>query len=1042
MKHNPMRADDVVTGRRCRREARRWLLTLWLSLLAGTFTCADDGNTTAAGGRAIDFGRDVFPLLKRHCFECHGTGKQKSGLRLDAKSLAFKGGENFSSLIRPGRSAESVLIRVVAGLEDGFLMPPNSTGKPTLTTDEIGLLRRWIDQGAKWPEDVGTQPDDPLKHWSYQPVLRPALPTMNAARPIDHFIRARLSRSGLSPSPAAEPRTLIRRLSFDLRGVPPTSAEVAEFLADCEASTGVEGAYGRLVNRMLESPQLGERWARHWLDIAHYADTHGFERDQRRDNAFHFRDYVIRAFNADKPYDQFLREQIAGDVIAPDDRDAITATGFLAAGPYDFVGQVETRSDVLRRAARADDLNDIVAQVMTATVGVTVHCARCHDHKLDPITQREYYSIWAVFAGVKRGDRDINDRAAREVAARQQQIQSRQTELAAAIGKLSPSGLSVADIVSGGDGRGTQTKGLGLHPVKGTLIREKFGFHNGAVANQFVRTASKFVDGVVIPDGGPNSSVPVPVSSTGLVLKDIPDTSAAAWDAIRNGPVNSMHTTKIDGIDYDAADRTMLTLHANAAVTFDLAAIREASNSRAMRFRATVGNAGNPDRQTADFHLYVDGVLKKRRLKIERQSKGFSLDVALSVTARFLTLVATDGGDGIGSDQIFLGDPLLVPEERPDLTVEQRQELAALRAEQTQLKTELAALPSPQKVYALVTEQPVTTKLLKRGDPEQPLTEVTPGTIHCLPMLSADFGANELPEGQRRKLLADWITHPENPLTRRVIVNRLWQHHFGVGLVDTPSDFGRGGGKPTHPELLDWLADELLHPSDPAAKSWSLKHIHRLIVTSGTYRQRSDWKPAGSTIKSGSQVDPQSLDASNRWLWRMTARRLDAESLRDSVLSVSGKLNGTMHGPGYRDFEHQEEYAPVYRYVTADSPELWRRSIYRFVVRTTPQQFLTALDCPDPANLTPTRNVTTTALQALALFNNEFMLRQSGYLAERVATEAGASRAAQIRRAFELTFGRAPTPQEASAAEGLAEQQGMAAVCRGLLNANEFLYVD
>ena len=1026
-----LRHDRLLTSK----HRRFWRPAVLLILFVATSAVAQKPDE-----RSIDFARDVFPLLKQHCFECHGAGKQKSSLRLDVKSLAFKGGENFPSLIKPGHSAESVLIRVVAGLEDGFLMPPNSNGKPTLTIDEIARVRRWIDQGAKWPDDVGTQLDDPLKHWSYQSVKRPALPAIgptNATRPIDQFIRARLSQAGLSPSPAAEPRTLIRRLSFDLRGLPPTPAEVSEFLTDCEPPLGLEGAYGRLVNRMLESPHVGERWARHWLDIAHYADTHGFERDQRRDNAFHFRDYVIRAFNADKPYDQFLREQIAGDIIAPDDRDSITATGFLAAGPWDFVGQVEARSDVLKRAARADDLNDIVAQVMTATVGVTAHCARCHDHKLDPITQREYYSLWAVFAGVKRGDRDINDRAAREVVARKQQVEKRLTELAAAIGKLSPSGLSVADIVGGGDGRGTQTKGLGLHPVKGTLTREKFGFHNGAVANQFVRTASKFVDGVVIPDGGPNRSLPVPVSSTGLVLKDIPDTSAAAWDAIRNGPVNSMHTTKIDGIDYDAPSRTMLTLHANAAITFDLAAIRDASGSRVMRFRATVGNAGNPDRQTADCHVYVDGELKERRLKFERQSKGLAVDVELPVTSRFLTLVATDSGDGIGSDQIFFGDPLLVSDELPDLSVEQRQELATLRAEQTKLKAELAALPSPQKVYALVTESPAPTTILKRGDPEQPSTEVTPGTIHCLPMLTADFGANDLPEGQRRRMLADWITHPDHPLTRRVIVNRLWQHHFGVGLVDTPSDFGRGGGKPTHPELLDWLADELLHPSDPTAKPWSLKHIHRLIVSSETYRQRSD-----VTSRPSAAVDPNSLDASNRWLWRMSARRLDAESLRDAVLSVSGKLNRTMFGPGYRDFDYQEEYAPVYRYVTADSPDLWRRSIYRFVVRTTPQQFLTALDCPDPANLTPTRNVTTTALQALALFNNEFMLRQSGYLAERVASEVGTSRADQIRRAFELTFGRSPTAQEATAAERLAVQQGLSAVCRGLLNANEFLSVD
>ncbi|MCA8995150.1 MAG: DUF1553 domain-containing protein, partial [Planctomycetaceae bacterium] len=284
---------------------------------------------------------------------------------------------------------------------------------------------------------------------------------------------------------------------------------------------------------------------------------------------------------------------------------------------------------------------------------------------------------------------------------------------------------------------------------------------------------------------------------------------------------------------------------------------------------------------------------------------------------------------------------------------------------------------------------------------------------------------------ERRAALARWITHPDNPLVRRVIVNRLWQWHFGTGLVDTPSDFGYGGGRPSHPELLDWLADEL------ARRNWSLKAMHRLIVTSDTYKQVSTVGEPRAL-----KVDPTKIDADNRLLWRQNPRRIEAEAIRDSVLSVSGKLNPERGGPGFEDFEYQDAYAPIYTYITADEPELWRRSIYRYRVRTTPDRFLTTFDCPDPANLTPQRLTTTTPLQSLALYNNDFMLRQARYFAERLEREVGNDSNAQVQRAFELAFGRHPTPQETSLSTDFVDKQGLFTFCRSLFNANEFLYVD
>ncbi|MEZ6110593.1 MAG: DUF1553 domain-containing protein [Pirellulaceae bacterium] len=291
-------------------------------------------------------------------------------------------------------------------------------------------------------------------------------------------------------------------------------------------------------------------------------------------------------------------------------------------------------------------------------------------------------------------------------------------------------------------------------------------------------------------------------------------------------------------------------------------------------------------------------------------------------------------------------------------------------------------------------------------------------------------------EGDRRAALAAWITHPDNPLTRRVIVNRMWHHHFGRGIVETPSDFGFGGARPTHPELLDWLAGQLL------ANAWSLKSLHRMMVTSQAYRQHSYPGALSDDAVNKGAVNPWDIDADNRWLWRMNPRRLDAESLRDTVLSITGKLNPHMFGPGYRDFTYQEAYAPIYTYITPNSPDMWRRSIYRFVVRSTPHRFMTTLDCPNPANLTPRRLQTTTALQSLAMLNNDFMLKQAEYLAKRISTEVGDESSGQVERAFQLVFARRPTADEHAASLKLIDETGLFQFCRMLLNANEFVYID
>ncbi|HEY1051855.1 MAG TPA: DUF1553 domain-containing protein [Prosthecobacter sp.] len=986
--------------------------------------------TTAA--QAVDFERDIRPLLQERCVECHGEKKQKGELRLDAKPFAFKGGHDGAAIVAGSSSTSRLYLRLVT-TDGDERMPPK--GEP-LTSAQMSAVKEWIESGAVWPEsavDRAALTDKRLGHWAWQPIV-----PSSKAQSIDDFVRAELAKRNLQLSSAADARKLIRRLTFDLHGLPPTPEEVEAFVNDRNPR-----AYEKLVDRLLASPRHGERYARHWLDIAHYADTHGFERDQRRDNAWHYRDYVIDAFNADKPYDQFLREQIAGDVMAPDDPQSVAATGFLAAGPWDYVGQVETKSDALRRAARALDLDDMVTQVMTACCGVTVNCARCHDHKLDPISQREYYSLWAVFAGLKRGDRELDTKRAQQRVALASDLAATTKE----ISKLAGTSLDLADMVGGGDGTGSGQDGLGIPVQNGQAMTEMLGYFKDLQPNRFERprlpeklkAPAGFVDGVVLPNG----RTPVPISSTKLFAQDVPATSGHTWDAVRNGHLSAQVSKTLGGIDYSQKGRSMLGLHANSAVTFDLDAVRHHFGYDALRFTATGGFGAKQSEAAslADVSVYVDGKLVFRRLKLTKDAV-VPIDLELAERARFLTLMATDGGDGIGSDLLFFGDPLLHPmRDENQVAAADVANLKALRDKEARLRRDVAALQHSSKVYGVIAEAAPPVFVLKRGDVESPAEEsVAPTSLALVRGLKSEFGTGDMPEGERRKALAAWITDARNPLTRRVIVNRLWHWHFGQGIINTPSDLGLGGSKPSHPEMLDWLAEELLRGG------WSLKHLHKLIVMSETYRQRSDGVvengSAGKTTLHASNT-PSLLDSGNRLLWRQNPHRLEAEMLRDAVLAVSGKLNvQAMGGPGFADFNYTEGYAPVYQHITADKPELWRRSIYRFVTRSTPQRFLTTLDCPDPANLTPARLTTTTALQSLALFNNDFVLRQSRYFAERLRREAGGETGAQVRRAYQLAFGREPGIEELRLATAFIEAGDLFAFCRSILNSNEFVYVD
>ncbi|MCA9089442.1 MAG: DUF1553 domain-containing protein [Planctomycetaceae bacterium] len=985
-------------------------LVIWFTMLLAWPVVAQQ----LCAEQPVDFQSQVAPLIVEHCIRCHSAGIDKGDISLATAEDLVSGGH-----VVPGEPENSYLLDLISVAEDQTADMPKEG--PPLSVAQVELIRRWIAEGAKWPENLVLREKSRADEtwWAFQslaevqPPAVASLPEAWSHNPVDRFIYAELAKRNLSPSRPASRRELIRRLSFDLHGLPPGPDDVSAFVSDTDPD-----AYIKLVDRMLASPRYGERYARHWLDIAHYADTHGFERDQRRNNAWRYRDYVISSLNSDKPYDRFLQEQIAGDVLWDSD-EALVATGFLAAGPWDFVGQVEARSDVLRRSARALDLDDMVTQVITSTMAMTVNCARCHDHKLDPITQQEYYQLWAVFAGVNRGDRKLGESKLNELQARRSQIRTE-------IDRLSP-GLDLADIVGGGDGRGRGKVGAGLDPRTGKPSSGPMGYLSDIQVNTFAASENRFVDGVFVPQSTKDQAG-ISISSTGLVLAQLTGADGKAWDAIRNGPVNSQHSPILSEVDFTANGQRLLGLHANAGITFDLAEVRKELGKPLLRLTTQVGYFGHLNESSfADARVLLDGQVAAEFLKLKRADGLQDVDLAIPESVRFLTLLSTDGGNGIGMDQIGFGN-LRIKSDEASQSEEQRQRLRELQQDKAELDSQIAAIGT-SKVYSIVpVESPPEVRVLRRGDPESQVGEpLAPGGLSALGMLNCDFGTTDMPEGERRAALARWITDPGNPLTSRVIVNRLWHWHFGQGIVDTPSDFGYGGGRPSHPELLDWLAAELRR------QNGSLKAMHRLILSSAAYQQSSLASPENPALQS---------DSDNRLLWRQNAHRIEAEAIRDAVLSVSGKLNLQAGGPGFEDFQYQEAYAPIYTYITADKPELWRRSVYRYIVRTTPDQFLATLDCPDPANMTPARLTTTTPLQSLALYNNAFMLQQAQYFADRLVSEVGDEPPKQVQRAFLLAFGRLPATQEEQLAVRFIEQEGLFAFCRSVFNANEFVYVD
>ena len=789
-----------------------------LAALLATFAAAADAEP-------VDFSRDIQPLLAKRCVACHGPDTQEAGLRLDDRAGATSELESGSRAIVPGTTAESEILARITSTDPDLQMPPEG---PRLSPAQVDMVRQWIDEGAEWKE-----------HWAFRPLARPVVPAHDGSdlpprNPIDAFIAAGLARRGLSPPQPADARTLLRRVTYDLTGLPPSEQDVRDFLADTSP-----GAWERVVDRLLASPHYGEKWARHWLDLVRYADTNSFERDGDKPHAWRYRDYVIRSLNDDKPYDQFVIEQLAGDELPDPSSDALIATGFYRLGTWD-----DEPADRLQ--ARYDWFDDIVATTGQAFLGLTINCARCHDHKIDPLTQRDYYAMLAFFHNITpMGDRQMNP---------------------------------------------------------------------------------AFIERAIAADG-----------------------------------------QSVNDAQYQAEDLARRRAEARRNVEEIEKRVREQGEQ-------VLDDLAKQDR----------AALKKRVAELEQEHAG---------TAKAL-VVSEHGPRAPDTFVFYRGNPHA--EATPENGVE-----------------------------------PAFPEILKAPAPVIP----TPAA-----------GARS---SGRRMALARWIASPDNPLTARVMVNRIWQHHFGRGIVRSSSNFGFAGDPPTHPELLDWLTAEFI------AGGWRLKPFHKLILMSQAYR-------AAST----GHTDALAKDPLNDALWRFDMRRLTAEELRDSIHVASGGFNPKMFGPPvFPDIPAEvkaSQSRPGSGWGKSPPEEQARRSIYAKVKRSLVVPLLADFDAADTDTSCPVRFVTTQPTQALGMMNGSFLQSQARVFAERVhedvrarqtqSLDAAAETAALVRRAIEIALVRPAEAAEISdgvaligrlqTTDGVGPSRAFELYCLMLLNLNEFAYLD
>ncbi|MFN3323623.1 MAG: PSD1 and planctomycete cytochrome C domain-containing protein [Bryobacteraceae bacterium] len=857
--------------------------------LCGRFSILLLITLSAHGQDRISFVRDIEPIFTQSCWKCHGAAIQLAKLDLRTRESALKGGEHGAALV-PGDAERSRLYRAVAGLDK-----PRMPMDGALAPEQIARIRDWINQGAHWEGDSAKAaesasaglaaleeieiPDEARRYWAFQPIRRPRPPD-TASHPIDAFLQQVRREKDLKPAPLADRRTLLRRAYLDLTGLPPTRAEIADFLNDDSPQ-----AWERLIDRLLDSPHYGERWGRHWLDVARYADSNGYEHDFDRPNAWRYRDYVIRSFNRDTPFNVFLQEQIAGDELDWVSYDSLIATGFLRN--HAKVGFREKDNPQFRY----EYLDDMIATIGRGILGLTVQCARCHNHKFDPIPQKDYYRLQSSLFGYVEVDHPlVSEREAERHARKIAEIEAR----------LEPLRREIREIEQ---------------PYRDRLLPAKY---------------KRFPENVQIAINTPEA-------------ERTPGQKLLASQIIL--------TTRVSEAEIDR----VITPEDRARKQALAAQIAEIERQRPAPIPVAMGITDG------DYRFAPDGPGDE-----PAPGKGVKQEV-------------TDGS------YLFKGPGRYTP---------------------------------PPSYF------------LFSGDIHSRGSQMQPGflTIASRPEYPTELPPAHGRTSGRRRALAEWLTAPDNPLPARVIVNRIWHHHFGRGIVATLDDFGKNGERPTHPELLDWLASEFM------TRGWSFKQMHRLIMTSDAYRMASQFESPENAA-----IDPE-----NRYLWRYRLQRLEAEIVRDSILAVSGGLNREMGGPPIFPKISEEVLATmkngIWKQGDQDGPDTWRRSVYVYRKRGLPFPMFQVFDLPDQNTSCGRRNVSTVPTQALTLLNNEFVLEHARLLAGRIREEARESLGAQIDTAYELVLARPPDQAERGLALTFLERNSLEDFAHVLLNLNEFLY--
>jgi len=851
--------------------------------------------------------------------------------------------------------------------------------------------------------------------WAVQPLKKPAVPA-GAVNPVDAFVRAKLAEKKLTAAPEADRRTLIRRVTHDLTGLPPTPAEIDAFLTDTAPD-----AYAKVVDRLLGSPRHGERQARRWMDAVHFAETHGHDQDRVREHAWPYRDYLINSFNADTPYARFVKEQVAGDALYPANPQATVALGLLAAGPWDESTLRDIREDTLdRQMGRYLDRDDIVTTVMQTFTSTTVQCARCHDHKFDPIPQTDYYALQAVFAGADRGNRLADTDPAVSAKRAALLVQKRNLTSGIVEGPAEELRQHAAKLIDARKTADAQWKVLTPETYTSAGGAELVRKPDGSILSQGKRPE---VETTTVTATVPGESL------TGLRLEVLPDESLPMRGPGRQGNGN-LHLTEIavELFKVGAEKAEPLTI-VGATADFNQSdwTIQHALDGNEKTAWGIHPEVGKPHHAVLPFAKAVTVPAGSKISVTLKQLHGTGHVIG---KFRLSATTATAVPPALPADlQTRLATPVA---QWPDAAVGQFVRVQNLQ----QIETALAALPATSLVYAAGatilpdgghkgSPTPRVVNVLKRGEIGRPGAVAAPGGLECVPMPPRFALPDMTNEAARRAALAEWLTSKDNPIVWRSIVNRAWAWHFGTGLVPTVNDFGAMGGKPSHPDLLDWLA------ADFRDGKQSLKDLHRLLVTSDTYRQATQ--------------APSADDPENRWLARQNRQRLDAEQIRDVILLASGRLDLKMGGPSDRQFALRPgvHVTPVVDYAAfdLDADAGRRRSVYRFLFRTLPDPLMDSLDCPAGDTLAPLRANSVTVQQALAMWNSAFMLRHADHLAKQLGEQAKTPEA-RMRLATTWCWGRLPTAKEEAALLEYAAKHGWPSACRVLFNSNEFVFVN